>query len=123
MIIVKINADAEKCALSLKVSGHAGMAERGHDVICSAASILAYTLAQEVDIAHAQGKTKYPPRHKLDKDGYASVYVRCKPEFFKEMVIRYIFAQTGYVLLAHNYPDYVTIDEGIGITGGDAEDI
>ena len=123
MITVKVNADTEKCSLSLKVSGHAGVAARGHDIVCSAASILAYTLAQEVKIAETAGKTKYPPCVKMLKDGEASVYVRCLPEYFGEMVTRYVMAQTGYVLLATNYPDFVMIDEGIGITGDNAEDI
>ena len=29
-----------------KIDGHAGQNDKGHDIVCSAASILAYTLAQ-----------------------------------------------------------------------------
>ena len=34
--------------MMVKVTGHAGQAEKGQDIVCSAVSILFYTLAQAV---------------------------------------------------------------------------
>ena len=46
MIVVTYEKSRESC--SLRVEGHAGYAARGSDIVCAAASILFYTLANHL---------------------------------------------------------------------------
>ena len=46
MIQAAFYTDKSSGSISLKLSGHAGAANKGQDIICSAASMLAYTVAQ-----------------------------------------------------------------------------
>ena len=47
MITVTLNRKAE--TLSLCVTGHAGFASMGQDIVCAAASMLAYALSSRLD--------------------------------------------------------------------------
>ena len=59
MITVKLNRKAE--TLSLCVTGHAGFAAMGQDIVCAAASILVYTAAElALDMAR-RGQLRQPP--------------------------------------------------------------
>ena len=80
-------------SITLKVEGHAGAAAKGEDIVCAAASILSYTLAQTLSFMHSEGKLQKKPNIKFDGDGTAT-----------------ITAQVGYHLLAHNFPQYVAVD-------------
>ena len=93
----------------LTVKGHAGQANLGQDIVCSAASILAYTVAQIVTAMEANGDFAKPPVVEL-ADGNAIIDFTCKDEdTFAEAIRMTFFAQTGYRLLEANYPDYVKL--------------
>lgn len=97
-------ADSGKI-LSLQLVGHAGYARHGKDVVCSAASILAYTVAQFV--SEAEGRGDIVASHvKLDS---GDTVISCQPRENKYSDIQqvYLFARKGYELLAKNYPKYV----------------
>lgn len=115
MVIAKFEMDESKRAASLHVKGHAGMAAVGSDTVCAAASILAYTLAQNIMIADSRGLLKYKPKVKLN-EGDAIITVRARDdETYAELLSIYLVIQTGYQLLAHNYPQYVAV-EMFGVT-------
>ena len=106
MVSVTITTGDEK--LSLRVEGHAGYAEEGEDIVCASASILSYTVAQFVMEAENQGDLKVPPQLKLEK---GDMLILCEP---KENILRgmedmFYFAKMGFVLLEHNYPQYVRL--------------
>jgi len=107
MIEVSFNREHE--TISLKLSGHAGSGFKGHDIVCAAASILAYTIAQIVDAAYVKNDLRERPIVHM-KEG--SVLIRAKPkkEKCKEMEHAFLVVQTGYELLMHNYPDCVHVN-------------
>ncbi len=109
MITVHIKKNDAKRYLRLKVSGHAGQADIGKDIVCSSASILAYTVAQIVKDMESEGKLANEPVIIL-KDANATITCVCKnDEAYSEAFSAYNVANVGYSLLAHNYPQYVEL--------------
>ena len=106
MIEIKFNPKK----LSLEVSGHAGQAEKGKDIVCSAVSILFYTLAQAV-VDSAEMLTEEPKVVIEDGNGFVS----CKPkkEFLSAIQRTYWTVLTGIELLVGEYKDYIgfTVEE------------
>jgi uncharacterized protein YsxB (DUF464 family) len=94
--------------LSLRVEGHAGYAEIGKDIVCSSASILAYTVAKIVNDALSKGWLKTPPIIEIDR---GDMLIVCEPIEEKHSEIRhtYMVAREGYLLLEQNYPQYVRL--------------
>ena len=95
--------------ISMCVEGHAGQAEKGHDIVCSAASILAYTVAQTLAQMDKQGWFKKKPHINL-KEGRGLITCIPKEEFFDECLMVFFVAEIGYNLLATNYPQFVAIE-------------
>ena len=95
--------------LSLRIDGHAGYAEVGKDIVCSSASILAYTVAQFVMEAENKGDLVSPAEIRLDS---GDTVISCEPteDAVSALQSVYSFAKMGYALLAHNYPQYVQLN-------------
>ena len=107
------NRDKRKASLCLK--GHAGQADIGRDIVCASASILAYTVAQIVKAMDSHKDLEDAPTISLE-NGDAIVSCRAKDDYlYSEVLHTFFVVQTGYALLAHNYPQYVQI-----ITDGEA---
>ena len=95
--------------VSLCVEGHAGQAEAGKDIVCSAASILVYSVAQTITQMHKQGwLTKKP--HITIESGNSIVTCKPKPEYYEECLMAFFVAEMGYHLLSTHYPQYVAIN-------------
>lgn len=94
--------------LSLLIEGHAGQAEKGKDIVCSAASILAYTLGQTLTQMDKQGWLKKKPHINL-KEGMGLITCIPNEGYFDECLMAFFFAEVGYSLLANNYPQYVDV--------------
>ncbi len=110
MVVAKFAMDASRNMVSLHVKGHAGAAPKGEDTVCASATILAYTVAQNIRVADARGMLKYSPTIKL-RDGDSIISCRAKDhESYAELLHTYLVVQTGYVLLAHNYPQFVAVE-------------
>lgn len=107
MIKVRLNC-TETGHISLSIRGHAGAAEVGQDIVCASASILAYTVAQLVKDYNNKNMLKHTPKILMRK-GSSTITCTPKDEHFKKVYHTFFFAQTGLNLLAHNYPQYVTI--------------
>lgn len=109
MIKVKIRAHDAARYLCLTVQGHAGYAEKGQDIVCSASSILAYTVAQIARELTEGGAVKGKPCIEL-AEGDAKVMFRCKnDDTYARARSAFSVAKTGYELLAHNYPQFVDV--------------
>ena len=107
MISVKFESNIEKREASMFVGGHAGYADKGNDIICSSASILASTVAQYVELMDNQGDLAEKPIICL-KDGYAIVTCIAKDDDAYAYIMQAFFVcRLGYQLLAQNYPQYV----------------
>ena len=93
--------------LDLKVQGHAGQDEPGKDIVCASASILMYTVAQSVLDMEQLGYLKTSPTVNTQP---GNAIVRCCPKKHRSKVKQlYTVVQTGYQLLAENYPQYVAL--------------
>lgn len=92
----------------MRVKGHAGQSEKGNDIICSAASILAYTIAQFLQYIHKCGGLQTKPIIMLS-EGEALIEANPIKEYEAEILNAFFVAEIGYSLLAENYPQYVKL--------------
>ena len=106
--MLKVTFTAEGDKLSLVADGHAGQADIGHDIVCSACSILAYTVAQIVTNESKDGGLKASPVILLE-NGNAEIVCEPTAEKYNEILHAYYVAEVGYTLLAHNYPQFVDL--------------
>lgn len=95
--------------LELKVEGHAGQDVKGKDIICSAVSMLFYTLAESLVRSEDMMK-KHPIITMEDGNGY----IKCRPkkEYKRNISIMYWTVLNGLELLADEYPQYITFEVG-----------
>ena len=108
MITASFTYEKEAGTIALKVKGHAGQNVKGHDIVCSAASILTYTIAQYLKHVERQGGLRKEPRIDL-KDGNALIVAKPTDEYMGEALNAFFVAEVGYSLLAQNYPQYVEL--------------
>ena len=108
MVKAEFFTNKESRSISMKLSGHAGQAKKGEDIVCAAASILAYTVAQALQFMYEQGDLKKRPHIKLE-EGDTVIVAKPKAESYAEALHTFFVAQVGYHLLSHNYPQYVTL--------------
>jgi len=108
MITVTFSYLKESGTIAMSVEGHAGQAEKGKDIVCSAASILAYTVAQYVQYVEKLGGITVKPRLEM-KDGYMLIVANPTDEYLAEVLNAFFVAQVGYSLLARDYPQYVEL--------------
>ena len=109
MIEVTFKHDSEQRQLHLSAIGHAGYAPIGNDIVCAAASILATTVAQIVKAMESHGDLEEEPIIKLVE---GNAVVSCKVNnraLYAEALHTYFVAEVGYRLLAHSYPEYVSL--------------
>lgn len=81
----------------LKMTGHAGSAPYGEDLVCAAASMLCYALAAQV-----QGCADI----RLEK-GRACISARPKPEDEAAVNAAFDTVTKGFELLCEKYPEYI----------------
>lgn len=108
MIKVHFEQQKEIDTIILKVKGHAGQNNKGKDIVCSAASILTYTIAQYLQYVNKQGGLQKNPRIAIN-DGDALIVAKPTKEYMGEVLNAFFVAEVGYHLLAQNYPQYVEI--------------
>ena len=108
MVKVRFEYSEDGKSLILSAKGHSEQADIGHDIVCSSVSILTYTIAQVVKNLHDEGKLKKKPTIRLDS---GDACVVCKPNraYYNEAHHAFSVVQTGYNLLAHNYPKFVEL--------------
>lgn len=85
---------------TLEVKGHAGYAEYGNDIVCSAISVLTQTLVAHMDDVADDYEAKIDP-------GYVKLWALGKESIKAAQVI-----VKGFELLADNFPDHVDLFKG-----------
>ena len=100
---------AEDGRVHMRLKGHARSAPRGEDLVCSAATMLAYTVAQAAQFMLEQGKLKEKPEVCLE-EGEAAVTVTPTEEAMAEALHSFWVVQCGIHVLAHNYPEHVKLE-------------
>jgi uncharacterized protein YsxB (DUF464 family) len=109
MVKIHFWQEQEKGTIHMKVKGHANTAPYGEDLVCSAATMLVYTVAQAASFMHEQGQLEEKPRVMI-RDGKSILVVKPKEEFFAEALHTFWVAQCGAHVLAKNYPDHVALN-------------
>ena len=92
----------------MSIEGHAGQAPKGQDLICSAASILSYTVAQYLEFVEMEEGLTTPPRIEME-EGQTIIVANPTEEYLAEVLNAFFVAEVGYSLLAQNYPQYVEL--------------
>lgn len=92
----------------LTVTGHAGAAESGHDLVCASASILAYTLAANVANMADNGQVRQP----IIKVSEGDTEISCNPRHNLKASVTLVFDSVcvGFQLLAHDHPEYISYE-------------
>ena len=90
------------------VEGHAQSGDPGHDLVCAAASALAYTLAGNVANLADHGQAKKPTMEL----SVGKAEIVCSPVSRFRATVTMIFDAVcvGFELLAAHYPDYITYE-------------
>lgn len=93
------------------MTGHAGYAEQGKDIVCSAASILFYTACETVNMVGDEAFEDKPTFNINDSDNGVTAYIKCKPkeDFTAVLDTIYQTIYNGYKLLAEVYPNNVSL--------------
>ena len=108
MVRAEFFTNKEAGSITMKLTGHAEQAKKGEDIVCAAAYILAYTVAQTLQFMYEEGDLQKKPHMKLD-EGDTIIVAKPKAESYAEALHTFFVAQVGYHLLASNYPKYVTL--------------
>ena len=103
--MIRVYLDTE--ALTLEMNGHADYADAGQDIVCAAASILAYTLLERARELHAEV-------HASIDGGRLSLRCGTHPGHHALMLAAFETVRAGFTLLARKYPEHVVL------TGGDS---
>lgn len=95
--------------MKLSIVGHAGEDEKGKDIVCSAVSILFYTLAQTMADAADEYLEENPEITYADGEGY----ITCKPKkgYEQNVYERWETVLTGFDLMRLNYPEKISFHE------------
>lgn len=92
----------------LTIEGHAQSAEKGHDLVCASATILAYTLAQFVKNMKDAGQVRYPTLEL--KDGYTLIDCNPPNRISNSVKLAFDTVCAGFELLARDYPDNISYE-------------
>ena len=92
----------------MQMQGHAKTAPKGEDLVCAAATTLAYTLAQAVQFLYEQGRLEEKPKIQIE-DGYAFVSASPNGDSLAETRMVVWVSQVGAYVLEHNYPQAVCL--------------
>ena len=110
MVTIKITDNPKDMIVRLEVSGHAEYAEEGKDIVCSAVSMLTYTVAQLIHEMKSFGKLEKEPTVKMNH-GDSVIEAKCRKGVYyfydAKRIMRY--AKSGYRLLQRDYPDHVKL--------------
>lgn len=101
--MTKITCINDRGQYTIDIDGHAGY-NPGMDIVCSACSVLSYTLANVLENQEAE------LRHIKIDDGV--IHIDIKPLTSNQEIISTIITtiMTGYEMLAEQYPDNVAVE-------------
>lgn len=101
-----IQAVYDRENLRVAVKGHANSGEKGHDLVCAAASILVYTLAGQVAQMSTDKQRVRRPVIDLN-DGSATV--ACCPVHGNRAVVTLVYDSicAGFDILQQRYPENI----------------
>lgn len=96
-------------SIHMTLRGHSGDAPQGQDMICAAATALAYTAAQAVQFAYEEGRLNQKPKIDI-RYGEATVIATPTKEAYDEVLHIFWVVQCGMHVLSHNYPQNLRME-------------
>ena len=108
--MVSIKYVRRDASFLLQVSGHAGAAPRGKDLVCCGVSVLVQTLAQRVLDLYTEGLLQEFPETILSPAD-SCVAAKALPETVQLVGQTFAVILTGLRMLAEQYPQFITIFE------------
>ena len=109
MITARFYQKPSNGSIHMTLKGHSDAAPRGEDLVCSAATMLAYTVAQAIQFMDEQDKLLKKPKIRII-DGEAVIIATPKADAYAEALHTFWVAQCGIHVLAHNYPSNVKLE-------------
>ena len=109
MITVRFYQKPAHGSIHMTVRGHADAAPKGEDLVCAAATMLAYTVAQAVQFMFESNQLKMKPKIHFD-DGEAVIIATPTEDAYAEALHTFWVAQCGVHVLSHNYPTHVKLE-------------
>lgn len=109
MITARFYQKPSNGSIHMTIKGHANSAPKGEDLICSAATMLAYTVAQAVQFLHSKDKLLKKPKIQI-REGEATVIATPREDAYAETLMVFWTAQCGMHVLSHNYPEHVKLE-------------
>lgn len=106
MIIADFLYNSKSGELICDITGHAG-GEKGKDLVCAGASMLAMTLAQNIEDLAASGVPLPESPTAVTQDGLCHIRVKATEEQYNAIRLIFNTIATGFFLLAYNFPDRV----------------
>ena len=109
MITARFYQKPSNGSIHMTIKGHAETAPKGEDLICSAATMLAYTVAQAVQFMYENEQLKKKPKIHIE-DGEATIIATPTEDAYAEALHTFWVAQCGIHVLVHNYPSHVKLE-------------
>ena len=109
MITARFYQKPDNGSIHMTLKGHAGTAPKGEDLVCSAATMLAYTVAQAVQFLYEKGQLQKKPKIHIT-DGSATIIATPTEEGYAPVLHTFWVAQCGIHVLQHNYPQNVKLE-------------
>lgn len=109
MITIRFYRKPSKGTLHMTVRGHSGAAEKGADLVCAGATMLAYTLAQAIQFLWEDGKLERKPMISI-REGSCTIIACPKEDCYAETLMAFWVQQCGAHVLARNYPKNVRLE-------------
>ena len=109
MIFARFYQKPSNGSIHMTLKGHAKAAPYGEDLICAAATMLAYTVAQAVQFMYEQGKLKKKPKISI-REGNVTIIATPNDDDYAEALHTFWVAQCGIHVLQHNYYNNVTLE-------------
>lgn len=107
--MVRIRADMVD--FEMEMSGHAGAPREGdHDLVCCAASVIAYQLLNSLEIWNGVHKGIIRLEKEIEP-GHMRIRVKAKEWARLPVRERFSYWLEGAQMLAKEYPSYITVEE------------
>lgn len=108
MIQAKFRFDEADQIISYEITGHAGYAEAGEDIVCAAVSVLAI---ETVNNTERLASHQMIVEEKPEDGGYLYAEIRtdlsAEQQFITQILLKHLYYSLQDV--ADAYPDYVTV--------------
>ena len=109
MITARFYQKPSNGSIHMTLKGHANAAPKGADLICAAATQMAYTVAQVAQFYYEDGKLTQKPKIRI-REGDAVVIATPTEDSYAEVLHAFWVAQAGIHVLTRNYPQYVKLE-------------